>query len=117
MGTLEIHWTTTLNIPQLDTLSEAILEIGEKLVAELGVIQDAINALTAQQAVGQADLAAHLQAIEDEIKQLDAETITQEQLDGLAAQIHETIAISAQGAETLRAATERVKGMVPDTPA
>lgn len=114
---LDITWTTILDIPQLDALTAALTAAGDRIVAELSVIQDAITALTTQQAQGQADLSAHLTAIEEEIAQLSAETITQEQLDQLAAQIHAAAAASAQAGTDLRAMTEQVKGMVPDTPA
>lgn len=113
---LDIHWTLTAQVPQLDTLQQTLLVIGEKIVAELQGIQNAINALTAQQAAGQQDLATHLQAIKDEIAQLDAETITQEQLDHLAAQVDAATAVSAKAAEDLRGMTTQVQGMVPDTP-
>lgn len=111
------HYHRTVEVTGLDGLTAAVTAIGEKIVAELSVIQEAITLLTEQQAKSSEDLSAHLTAIETEIAQLDAETITQEQLDSLAAQIHEATAVSAKGAEDLRAATERVKGMVPDTPA
>ena len=114
---LAITWTIEAHIPQLDMLEQTILILGDRLVAELHGIQDAINALTTQQAAGQEALSAHLTAIENEITQLDAETITQEQLDALASQVHAAAAVSAKGAEDLRAATERVKTMVPDAPA
>lgn len=114
---VDISIKTTVDVPQLDALTAAVTAIGEQIVAELSVIQEAITLLTEQQAKGQEDLAAHLTAIEEEIAQLDAETITQEQLDALAAQIHEATEVSAKGAADLRAATEKVKGMVPDTPA
>lgn len=113
---LDIHWSLTVDVPQLDGLQQTLVTIGDRIVAELSVISDAIVALTTQQAQGQTALSEHLTAIEEEIAQLNAETITQEQLDALAVQIHEAAAVSAKGAEDLRAATEQVKGMVPDTP-
>ena len=50
---LDVHWTLTVQVPQLDFIQQTLLELGDKLVAELRVIQDAITALTAQQAKGQ----------------------------------------------------------------
>lgn len=114
--TLDIHWSLTVQVPQLETLTDTLVLLGDKLVAELSVIQDAIVALTTQQAQGQQALSAHLTAIEEEIAQLNAETITQEQLDALAAQIHAAAGVSAKGVTDLQAMTEQVKGMVPDTP-
>jgi cell division protein FtsB len=106
---LDIHWTLTVHVPELLTL-------GDRLVAELSVIQEAIHALTAQQAAGQEALSTHLTAIETEIAQLNADTITQAQLDHLAAQIHAAAAVSARAGDDLRTATERVQGMVPEAP-
>ena len=57
---MDITWTMIVHVPEL-------VELGAIIVAELHVIQEAINALTAQQAQGQEDLAVHLMAIEQEI--------------------------------------------------
>jgi hypothetical protein len=114
--TLDVHWQTTVSVPQLDVLTQALLTIGEKLVAELTGIQEALTVLTTNQAAGQAALSAHLTAIEEEIRQL-GDTPSQAELDAIADQIHEAAAVSAKGATDLRAMTEQVKGMVPDTPA
>jgi hypothetical protein len=108
---LDITWTITFQLPQLDTL----ITIGEALVAELSGIQEALTVLATNQADGQAALSAHLTAIEDEIRQL-GDAPTQAELDAIADQIHDAAQVSAKGAADLRAMTEQVKGMVPDTP-
>ena len=110
---LDIHWTFEVSVPQLDTLEQTILDLGEKIVAELTGINEALATLTTNQAAGQDALSAHLAAIEEEIRQL-GESPTQEQLDAIADQIHAAAAVSSKGAEDLRAMTEQVKGMVPD---
>lgn len=112
---VDITITTTVSVPQLDALTAALTAIGEKLVAELTGIHEALTTLTTNQAAGQDALSAHLTAIEEEIRQL-GDTPTQAQLDAIADQIHEAAAVSAKGADDLRAMTETVKGMVPDTP-
>jgi hypothetical protein len=112
---LDIHWTTTVFVPQLEALQQTILELGEKVVSELTAINDALALLTTNQAAGQQALSEHLTAIEEEIRQL-GDSPTSAELAAIADQIHEAAAVSAKGATDLRAMTEQVKGMVPDTP-
>ncbi len=111
---LDIHWTLTVSVPQLDALQQTLLELGVNIVAEIAGIQNAINSLVTNQAAGQDALSAHLTAIETEIRQL-GDNPTQAQLDHLADQVN-AAATAAKGAEDLRAMTEQVAGMVPDAP-
>ena len=67
---IDVHFTFTTNVPQLDAMIDAIAAIGERIVAELTGIQEALTVLTTNQAAGQDALSAHLAAIEDEIRQL-----------------------------------------------
>jgi uncharacterized coiled-coil protein SlyX len=112
---LDIHWTLTVSVPQLDAIQQTLLELGVNIVAEIAGIQNAINSLVANQATGQDALSAHLTAIENEIRQL-GDNPTQAQLDHLADQVAAAAATSAKGAADLRAMTEQVSGMVPDAP-
>jgi cell division protein FtsB len=112
---LDIHWTLTVSVPQLDALQQTLLELGVNIVAEIAGIQNAINSLVTNQAAGQDALSAHLTAIETEIRQL-GDNPTQAQLDHLADQVNAAAATAAKGAEDLRAMTEQVAGMVPDAP-
>jgi hypothetical protein len=109
------HYYHYTSVPQLDALTAAIVAIGDKLMAELTAINEALATLTTNQAAGQAALSEHLTAIEEEIRQLGSAP-SQAELDAIADQIHEAAAVSAKGAADLRAMTEQVKGMVPDTP-
>lgn len=113
--TMDITWDITVSVPQLDTLHQTLRDIGDRLVGEISGIQDAINLLVTNQANGQQALSDHLSAIEEEIRQL-GDTPTQAELDHLADQVHTAATKSAQAATDLRAMTEQVKGMVPDTP-
>jgi hypothetical protein len=113
---MNIQWDITVSVPQLDALTETLLTIGETIVAELTSITEALTVLATNQAQGQTALSEHLTAIEEEIRQL-GDAPTQAELDAIADQIHQAAAVSAQGAADLRAMTEQVKGMVPDTPA
>lgn len=108
---MNITWDISVNVPQL----EQLIAIGDRLVAELTGIHEALTQLTTNQAEGQQALSEHLTAIEEEIRQL-GDTPTQEELDAIANQIHAAAATSAQAATDLRAMTEQVKGMVPDAP-
>lgn len=112
---LDVHWTLTVHVPQLDQIQQTLLEIGAQLVAEITGIQNAITSLVTNQAAGQEALSAHLTAIEEEIRQL-GDSPTQADLDALANQVRAAAATAAKGAEDLRAMTEQVAGMVPDTP-
>jgi len=108
---ITVTWDITVSVPQLDGL----IAIGEKIVAELTGINEALVELTTNQADGQTALSEHLTAIEEEIRQL-GDAPSQAELDAIADQIHAAAATSAQGAANLRAMTEQVKGMVPGDP-
>jgi chromosome segregation ATPase len=106
-------------VSELQELNEAmssIVERGGELMSEITGIQEAINTLVTNQASGQEALAAHLTAIEEEIRQL-GESPSQADLDELAEQVRAAAATAAKGAEELRAMTAQVSGMVPDAPA
>jgi hypothetical protein len=113
---LDINWTLTVHIPQLDALQQTLLDIGAQIMAELTGIQDAIVTLGTQQAAGSDAIAAQLTAIADEISQITAETIQQADLDALAQQIRDAAAVAEKQAADIRANTAQVAGIVPDTP-
>jgi len=77
---------------------------------------DAITALTAQQAAGSDAIAAQLTAIADEIAQLNAGAITQEQLDAIEQQIRTAATTAEQQAADIRSNTEQITTIVPDAP-
>jgi hypothetical protein len=112
---LDVHWTLTVSVPQLDAIQQTLLELGVNIVAEIAGIQQAINSLVTNQADGQEALSAHLTAIENEIRQLGANP-TQAELDHLADQVNAAAATTTKAAADLRAMTTQVEGMVPDTP-
>jgi methyl-accepting chemotaxis protein len=114
--TLDIHWTLTVNVPQLDTLVETLVIIGDKVMADLQGIKDAIVELTTQQADGSQALADQLTVIADEISQLNAESLDQAELDALAQQIRDAAATAQAGADQVRANSAQIAGMVPDEP-
>lgn len=107
--TLDINWTLTVIIPQLDVW-------GEKIVAELQGIKDAIAQLSEQQAAGSDAIAAQLTVIADEIAQLNSASISQDELDALEKQIRDAAQVASDQAAQIRANSQQISGMVPDAP-
>jgi hypothetical protein len=112
---LDVHWTVTVQVPQLDALQQTMLAIGERIVGEISGIQAAIDRLVANQTAGWEQMNTHLAAIQAEMEQFGGQP-TQEQLDHLAAQVNAAADVSAKAVEDLTAMTEQVKDIVPDTP-
>jgi hypothetical protein len=112
---VDITWKLSVEFPQLHQFEQGLILIGAKIVAELQEIQEAINLLVTNQAAGQEALAAHLTAIEEEIRQL-GQSPSQGDVEHLAEQVRAAAATAAKGAEDLRAMTQQVQGMVPDAP-
>lgn len=106
---LDIHWTVTVNVPQLDVW-------GEKLVAEVQGIKDQLARLNEGQAQGFDAIAAQLTAIHDEMQQFTAGNITQEQLDNLEASLKTAADNAEKQAADVRANTEQIMQIVPDAP-
>jgi hypothetical protein len=113
---LDISWTLTVHIPQLDLIQQTLMDLGAQLMAELTGIEDAIVTLGTQQAAGSDAIAAQLTAIADEISQINAETIAQADLDALAQQIRDAAAVAEKQAADIRTNTASIAGIVPDTP-
>lgn len=76
----------------------------------------AIGELTTQQAAGSEAIAAQLTAIADEIAQLTAGSITDEQLDAIEQQIRTAASTAQQQAADIQTNTEQITGIVPDAP-
>jgi hypothetical protein len=115
MCSMAIHWTIEVSVPQLDTLQQMLLALGEQIVGEISGIQSAIDRLVTNQSAGWEQMNVHLAAIQAEITQLGDQP-TQAQLDHLADQVNAAADVSARAVDDLKGMTEQVKGMVPDTP-
>jgi hypothetical protein len=113
---LDIHWTLTVEVPQLASLEAAVRQLGVQLMADLQGIQAEIAHLSEQQAAGSDAIAAQLTVIADEVSQINAETIKQEDLDALAAQIRQAAQVATDQAAQIRANSEQIAGIVPDAP-
>ena len=114
--TLDIHWTLTVSVPQLDTLTDTLRSIGAQLMADLSGIHDALVQLTEQQAQGSEAIAEQLSVIASEIEQLNAGSIDQADLDELAAQVRAAAQTATDQAAQIRANSQQISGMVPDEP-
>jgi septal ring factor EnvC (AmiA/AmiB activator) len=112
---LDIHWTLTVNVPQLD----ALVELGGTLVDTVQAIKDEMARLAEGQAQQTEVLATQLEAIKDEIAQFSAQDITQAQLDNLLSAVSTAADTAHKQAADIRANTEQIRGIVPDdaTPA
>lgn len=106
---IDINWTLTANVPQIEVW-------GERIVAELQGIRDAMAELGTQQAAGSEAIASQLTVIANEIAQLDAEAISQEQIDKLAGDIRAAAQLAEEQAAQVRANSQQIAGMVPDDP-
>lgn len=113
---LDVHWTLTVNVPQLDALQQTILMLGAQIVADLAGIHDAIVALGTQQAASSEAIADQLTAIADEVSQLNAAQIDQADLDTIATQIREAAKVAEDQAAAIRSNTASIAAIVPDAP-
>lgn len=120
---LDIHWTITVQVPQLDaihetlvTLGQQFLTLGEQLVADTQGILDQMARLNEAQAQGFEAIAAQLNAILAEMQQFSAGDITQEQLDNLEAALKTSADNAEKQAADIRANTQQIMQIVPDEP-
>jgi ElaB/YqjD/DUF883 family membrane-anchored ribosome-binding protein len=113
---LDIQWTLTVHVPQLDTLEETLRTLGEAAVAEVQGIKDQLARLNEGQAQGFEAIAAQLNAILAEMQQYSAGEITQDQLEKLEAALKTSADNAEKQAADIRANTEQLMQIVPDAP-
>lgn len=113
---LDIHWTLTVSVPQLDTLHQTLVELGAQFMADFAGMRTELTTLVAQQARISDELAAQLTIIAQEIQQRNADVTSQADLDALAGQIREAAQQASAQADQIRAASEQIAGIVPDAP-
>ena len=109
---LDIDWTITFQIPQLDTLNTLM----EQIMDSVQAIKDEMARLADGQAQQTEALATQLEAIVAEMQQFNAQNITQEQLDNLLSSITSAADTAHQQAADIRSNTEQITGIVPDAP-
>ena len=113
---LDVHWTITVQVPQLDTLQQALVAIGETLVETVASIIATIERLNTNQATAAQALTEQVTRIADEVAQWNAESITQQQIDNLGAALKTAADTAAKQATDIQANTEAIRGIVPDAP-
>jgi hypothetical protein len=114
---LDVHWSFTVSVPELETLRQTLLTLGAQLMDQLQGIHDAIGVLTESQAQGSEAIAAQLTVIADELSQFSAGAISQADLAAVEAKIRDAAAIATQQAADIRANSQQITTIVPDTPA
>lgn len=113
---LDIHWTLTVNVPQLTTLEETLRLIGEQLVDAIQAIKDEVARLSAAQAQGSQAIADQLTAILAEMQQYSAGEITDDQYNNLLAALKTAADQAEQQAADIKANTAQLTQIVPDEP-
>jgi NAD-dependent DNA ligase len=114
---MDIKWTITVHVPQLDTINQTLRDIGEKLVETVASIITTIERLNTNQTAEAQALNAQVTRIADEVAQWNAESITQQQIDNLGAALKTAADNAAKHAADIQANTEAIRGIVPDAPA
>jgi ATP-dependent Lon protease len=116
---MHIEWNIVVSVPQLDTLEQTILLIGERIVETNETIIAEIQRLNANQAEAAAALTAQVTRIADEAEEYATQgtPVTPEQMTNLAAAIRSAADKAAQQAADIKANTEAIGTIVPDTPA
>lgn len=115
---IDISLTITVQVPQLDTLGQTLLTIGERIVETIESIIAEMQRLNSNQADAAAALTAQVTRIADEAEEYATQgtVVTPEQMTNLAAAIRSAADNAAQQAADIRANTEAIGGIVPDTP-
>jgi ribosome-associated translation inhibitor RaiA len=115
---MDIAWTITVLVPQLDTLQQTLVEIGAKLVETIESIIAEMQRLNTNQADAAAALTAQVTRIADEAEEYATQgtVVTPEQMTNLAAAIRLAADNAAKQAADIRANTDAIAAIVPETP-
>lgn len=115
---MDIHWTLTVLVPQLDTINQTLLTLGDTLVETIDSIKQELIRLNENQAQGAAAIAAQIERIADEAEQYGAQgtPVTPEQMNNLGAAIRQAADAAAKQAADVAANTQAIGGIVPETP-
>jgi hypothetical protein len=109
-----IHWT--VSVPQLDNFQEVLLMLGAQIMDALQGIRDEIVRLNTGQQSGADAIAAMLQAIATEVSQFVPGTVSQADLDGLAANVRDAANLAEAQAQMVRDAATQIATIIPDAP-
>jgi hypothetical protein len=114
---MDVHFSFTVSVPELETLRQTLLTLGAQVMASLEGITAAIDGLVEQQAQGSEAISEQLTIIATEISQWTPESVTQAELDALASRVQAAADTAAQQAADIRANSQQITTIVPDTPA
>jgi hypothetical protein len=107
---LDIHWTLTVQVPQLD----ALIALGERLMETVQGGVTELQRLNANQAAGWAAINEQLVIIANEVAQFTPGLVTQAQLDTLVTNLRSAADIAGEQEAAVRAASAQIAGIVPD---
>jgi hypothetical protein len=115
---LNIHWTITVDVPQLEVTNQLLRDVGAQLVETIESIIAEMQRLNTNQADASAALTAQVTRIADEAEEYATQgtVVTPEQMTNLAAAIRTAADNAAKQTADIRANTEAIGGIVPDAP-
>ena len=115
---LDIHWTVTVSVPQIDDLTQVIMEGVEKLMASIDSIVAEVVRLNDNQAAASAALTEQVTKIADEVAQWQGSgtPVSDEQLATLETALRAAADTAAKQVADIQANTAAITGIVPDAP-
>lgn len=115
---LDIHWTLTVHVPEVDALTQALLRVGDTLVASIDSIKAEVVRLGENQAAEAAALNEQVTKIADEVAQWNASgtPVTDVQMTNLETALRAAADSSAQHTASIQANTQAIQGIIPDEP-
>lgn len=115
---IDIAVTMTVQVPQLETLGEILLEIGDKIVASIDSVKAEIVRLNENQATAASALNEQVTRIADEVAQWNASgtPVTEEQMTNLEAALRAAADSAGKQAADIQANTQAIQGIIPDEP-
>lgn len=113
---LDVHWTLTVDVPQLATLNHTLLTLGGQVLDQVQGIKDTLMRIEEQQAAAADALAEQVTIIATEVGEWNAGAITSEQIATLQAKLSQIATTAEQQAAQVRANSAQIAGIVPDAP-
>jgi hypothetical protein len=113
---IDVHFRFTVDVPQLQALTEAILTLGAQLMEQIEEIKATLIRMQEGQAATATAIAEQVTIIATEVAQWNAESVTPAQLATLQASLLQAAETAEQQAAQIRANTQQISGIVPDQP-
>ena len=105
---LDVHWTLTVDVPQLATLNHTLLTLGGQVLDQVQGIKDTLMRIEEQQAAAADALAEQVTIIATDVGEWNAT---------LQAKLSQIATTAEQQAAQVRANSAQIAGIVPDAPA